>query len=157
MDDTTKSIIDKITVHYDKPTAIPGGYTARVYYDCIRLSPNDLARLAAQATGHLGEGAFDVAVGIAYSGILFASAVAGGRNVAILQLDGETCGPSLKGKEAVIVDDVVFTGRRIVEAEKKIIQMGARVIGYACIVDRSGGKFGSQEKPLWSAYQTEMN
>lgn len=157
MDDTTKSIIDKITLSLATPKEIPGGYRVKVFYDCVQLSPNDLARLAAQATGHLAEGVFDIAVGIAYSGILFASAVASGQKVSILQIDGKLTGPEVKGKKVIVVDDVVCTGSRVCEAEKIIEQFGGKVVGYACIVDRSCGKFGLPDKPLWSAFQAEMN
>lgn len=156
MDETTEDIIERITVHFPKPTQIHSGHTISVFYDCIQLSPNELARLAAQTTGHLPEGTFDVALGLAYSGILFASAVAGGKHVAILQRDGKICGPDLRGKEVVVVDDVVHTGRKIKAAETQAIALGAKVIGFACIVDRSNGKLGDEKKPLWSAYQTGM-
>ena len=76
MDETGRAIIEGITVRYDKPREIPGGHKVSVFYDTRLLSPNDLARLAAQATGHLDHNAFDVVLGVAYNGIFFAAAVA---------------------------------------------------------------------------------
>ncbi|RMG43173.1 MAG: hypothetical protein D6719_04350 [Candidatus Dadabacteria bacterium] len=156
MDATTKAIIEKITISYDQPTKIPGGHMCTVFYDCVQLSPADLARLAAEAVGHLSQSYFDIAVGIAYSGIFFAAAVAGGRKAAILQTDGGICGPSLSGSKVVIVSDVVYTGGELSRAEKIITEHGASVVGYACIIDRSGGKVGSEAKPLWSAFETVL-
>lgn len=153
-DDTAKSIIDSITVKYPKLTRIPSGHFCTVVYECIHLSGSDVARLAAEATGHLDGDAFDVAVGVAFSGVLFAAAVAGGRHVAILQPDGEIYGPSLKGKKVVVVDDVVCTGRRLSESADAVVKAGGKVVGYACIIDRSNGKVGTAQLPLWSAHQT---
>ena len=152
MNETIASIIDKVTVRYPKPTEIPGGHLCTEFFDCARLSPSDLARLAAQATGDLDEEHFDAVLGLAYSGILFAAAVAGGRQVNILQKDGAIYGPSLKGRKVVIVDDVVASGTHLHNAEAKVREAGASVVGYACVVDRSNGKVGSDSKPLWSAH-----
>ena len=155
MDETTRSIIDRITVTYKEPRILPTGHNCKVFYDCADLSPNDLARLAAQATGHLDSDAFDVAVGIAYNGIIFAAAVAGGRRVAILQPDGKITGPDITNKKVVIVDDVVCTGKNFKAAEDLIKRQAGEVIGYVSIIDRSAGHF-TPTMPLWSAYQTTM-
>lgn len=164
MDDTTKKVIDKISFAYPEPTQIPTGQSCSVFYDCFQLSPSDLARLAAEAVGDVDHDSFDIVVGLAYSGILFAAAVAGGRKVGILQKDGKLFGPSLEGLRVVIADDVVHTGGRLREAAAKISAAGGSVVGFACIVDRSGGRFASglspenngELLPFWSAFQTDM-
>ena len=114
-----------------------------------------MARLAAQATGHLHKEEFDMVVGCAYHGILFASAIAGGKHAAILQADGKLCGPPVRGKRVLLVDDVVATGKGLKRAEERLREEGALVAGFVCIVDRSGGA-AALDKPLWSAYQTSM-
>jgi len=164
MDETTKKIIDKISVTYPKPTQIPTGQTCSVFYDCFQLSPSDLARLAADAVGDVDHDTFDIVVGLAYSGILFAASVAGGKKVSILQKDGQLFGPSLIGLRVIIADDVVHAAGRMREAARKVGAAGGTVIGFACIVDRSGGKFAAglpsenngELRPLWSAFQTDM-
>ena len=160
MDETTKAAIDKITIRFERPTRIPSGQFASVFYDCYQLAPSELARLAADAVGDLDHDAFDFAVGLAYSGILFAAAVSGGRKVAILQKDGQLFGPDLRGRRVVIVDDVVHTGRHFVEATAKVESEGAIVVGYVCIIDRSAGALSGAatplKGPLWSAFQDEM-
>ena len=165
MDETTKGIIEKIAIRFPVPTRIPTGQVCSVFYDCFQLTPNDLARLSALAIGHLDHDAFDVAVGLAYSGILFAAAVAGGRKVVILQKDGRFFGPDLKGLRVVVVDDVVHSGRQMQLAREKVESEGGVVIGYACLIDRSGSGEAMDEKnpfslklgaPLWSSYQAGM-
>jgi orotate phosphoribosyltransferase len=164
MDETTKNIINTISVVYPKPTQIPTGQLCAVFYDCFQLSPSDLARLAAEAVGDVDHDTFDIVVGLAYSGILFAASVAGGKKVGILQKDGQLFGPSLAGFRVIIADDVVHSGGRMREAAAKVAAAGGKVIGFACIVDRSNGRFQEglpsenkgELRPLWSAFQTDM-
>lgn len=156
MDETTRGIINRITIKFPQPSRIWTGQVCTTYFDCFQLSPNDLARLAAEAVGHLDKDTFDVAVGVAYSGILFAAAIAGGELVGILREDGTLYGPDVKNKRVVVVDDVVHRGKRIGEAAEKVIGEGGKIVGMACIVDRSEGKFDFNGIPLWSAYQTGM-
>ncbi len=156
MDETTKAVIESITERYPEARRIPSGHQSNTFYDCNRLTPNELARLAAEAIGDLPEGAFDVAVGVAYHGILFAAAVAGGRGVAILQTDGKLCGAAVKGQKVVIVDDVAHSGRRLKQAAEMLVAAGAKVVGFAVVVDRSNGRIGTSTQPLWSAFQTDM-
>ncbi len=153
MDETTREIIERIT---STSGTLPDGRNLQIFYDCDKLTPSELTRLAAQAVGHLPEDAFDIAVGIAYKGILFAAAIAAGRNVSILQADGQLSGPAVAGQKVVLVDDVVSSGDRIIAAERKLESFGAKVVAYCCIVDRSDGKFGTNAKPLFSALQTNM-
>ena len=156
MDDTTRSVLDRITKRFSQETTLATGHCTKVFFDTVQLSPNDLARLAAQATGGLEHSAFDLALGIAYNGIFFAAAVAGGRQVAILQADGKLCGPSLAGKKVVIVSDIVVSGKQLYAGEKIARQAGAQVVGYVCIVDRSNGQVGTKEQPLYSASQLAL-
>lgn len=153
MDETTRGIIERIRVVCDKPVLLPDGQECKVFYDCARLSPNDLSRLAAEATGDVEEHVFDMVVGVAYAGILFAASIAGGRSVSILQADGQLWGGSVRGRKVLIVDDVIFSGARVQRAAKRVADLGGSVVGYACIVDRSDGKLGA---PLWSAYEARV-
>lgn len=45
-----------------------------------------------------------------------------------------------KGKKVLIVEDVITTGKSSMECAKCLEELGANIIGYACIVDRSGGQ-----------------
>lgn len=143
MDETTKAIIAKITVRKEDGVA----------YDCASLCPNDLARMAAEATGDLPEGTFDLVLGMAYRGILFAAAVAGGHQVAILQHDGAVCGPSVKGRRVLLVDDLLESADRFAKARQQVDTLGGTTIGCACIVDCSEGNSALGALPVWSAFQ----
>ena len=156
VDETTRAIIERITIRYSEPRAIRGGHTCRVFYDCSLLSPNDLARLAAEAAGHLEESTFGMVVGLAYSGVFLAAAVAGGRQVGILETDGKLYGPPVKGKRLLISDDVVYSGSHLLKADQILTAAGAEVVGYVCIVDRSEGQEPPLAKPLWSALRTAL-
>lgn len=152
-DTTTKGIIDRITIRYPEPREIVGGHCTDLFYDSISLTPSELARLAAIAVGGIDRDLFDLAVGIAYTGIMFASAVAGGKHVAILKENGEVYGPEVKGKRVIIVDDVVFRGGALNNAANILKEHGAKVVGFACIVDRSKGERSYDIDPLYSAYE----
>ena len=154
MDETARAIVDSITQHYPSVREVLPGVNCKVFFDCARLSPSDLARLAAEATGDLDHDSFDLVVGLAYTGILFAGAVAGGKAVSILQLDNNIFGPTVKMKRVLVVDDVVASGGRMRRAAQLIGAAGAKIVGYACVVDRTSAK--SELSPLYSAVQYPM-
>jgi len=156
-DDTTKTIIEKITVTSKTPMIIPGTeHRSTIYYDCAQLTPGDLARLAAGATGHLGAEDFDLALGVAYTGILLASAVAGGRQVAIFGKDGAMYGPACKRRKVLIVNDVIYTGTEVSKAADAARAAGGQIVGFACIIDRSAGSGELGGRPIYSAMQVKL-
>ncbi len=158
MDDTTRAIIERIVERYDAPRQLPNcDHESKIFFDCQKLTPNDLARLAAEATGHLPDEAFDVAVGVAYKGIFFSAAIAGGRQIAILKTDGKIHGPDLNGKRVLVVIDVLCLGREAKRAVSQVTQMGAQVVGMACIIDRSNGKLDNELGPIYSAHQLPLD
>lgn len=154
MDETTRALIERITVRHVTPQPLPDGRLSEVFFDCARLSPNDLSRLAALAVGDLGEDGFDAVVGIAYSGILFAAAVAGGKQVLILKHDGTLWGGSPQGLRILVVDDIMYTRRHAAEAVDNLTAQGSKVVGAVCIIDRAdddGSLAGAI--PVYSAFQ----
>ena len=44
-----------------------------------------------------------------------------------------------KNKKVMIIEDVVTTGKSSLECSKCLQDLGAKISGYACIIDRSGG------------------
>ena len=44
-----------------------------------------------------------------------------------------------KNQRVIIVEDVITTGKSSLECSNIIKKMGATIVGYACIIDRSGG------------------
>ncbi len=45
-----------------------------------------------------------------------------------------------KNQKVIIVEDVITTGKSSLECSKLVVDNGADIIGYACIIDRSNGK-----------------
>tara|TARA_Y100000591_G_C21423955_1_gene493574 strand:- start:42 stop:623 length:582 start_codon:yes stop_codon:yes gene_type:complete len=45
-----------------------------------------------------------------------------------------------KNQKVLIVEDVITTGKSSIECSNIIQKMGAKIVGYACIIDRSNGK-----------------
>ena len=46
-----------------------------------------------------------------------------------------------KNSNVLIVEDVITTGKSSIECSKLITQSQANILGYACIIDRSSGKY----------------
>ena len=45
-----------------------------------------------------------------------------------------------KNQKVLIIEDVITTGKSSLECSKLIQKMGGKIVGYACIIDRSNGK-----------------
>ena len=59
-----------------------------------------------------------------------------------------------KNNEVLIVEDVITTGKSSLECSKLVTLAGAKVVGYACIIDRSKGGSLIKEKIV---SQIELN
>ena len=53
-----------------------------------------------------------------------------------------------KGSRVLIIEDVITTGKSSLECSKLVSKVGAKIIGYACIIDRSNGKSKIKSKIL---------
>ena len=51
-----------------------------------------------------------------------------------------------KGNKVLIVEDVITTGKSSLECSKLVSSNGAKIIGYACIIDRSNGQSNIKDK-----------
>ena len=51
-----------------------------------------------------------------------------------------------KNNKVLIVEDVITTGKSSLECSKLVQNSHARIVGYACIIDRSNGKSDIKEK-----------
>ncbi len=51
-----------------------------------------------------------------------------------------------KNNKVLIVEDVITTGKSSLECAKLVVNSGAIVVGYACIIDRSKGKSSIKQK-----------
>ena len=50
-----------------------------------------------------------------------------------------------KDNKVLIVEDVITTGKSSLECSKLVNKAGAKIVGYACIIDRSSGKSSIKE------------
>ena len=53
-----------------------------------------------------------------------------------------------KGRNVLIIEDVITTGKSSIECSQLVKQAGANLIGYACIIDRSNDKSLIKEKVI---------
>ena len=51
-----------------------------------------------------------------------------------------------KDNKVLIVEDVITTGKSSLECSKLVIEAGAKIVGFACIINRSGGNTSIKEK-----------
>ena len=51
-----------------------------------------------------------------------------------------------KNNKVLIIEDVITTGKSSLECSKLVNNVGAKIIGYACIIDRSKGESVIKEK-----------
>ena len=50
-----------------------------------------------------------------------------------------------KNNKVLVVEDVITTGKSSLECSKLVDKAGAKLVGYACIIDRSNGKSSIKE------------
>ena len=51
-----------------------------------------------------------------------------------------------KGNKVLIVEDVITTGQSSLECSKLVSSSNAKIVGYACIIDRSNGQSNIKDK-----------
>ncbi len=51
-----------------------------------------------------------------------------------------------KNNKVLIIEDVITTGKSSLECSKLVNSAGAKIVGYACIIDRSKGESDIKEK-----------
>ncbi|MBM3267354.1 MAG: orotate phosphoribosyltransferase [Candidatus Sericytochromatia bacterium] len=119
------------------------------YVQCARMleSPGR-AEIAGRFLADLAkELKVDVVVGPALGGIVIAHETARALETRCIFTERQSGTMALRrgfdlrpGERALIVEDVVTTGKSTLEVRDEIEAHGAKVVGYACIVNRSGGE-----------------
>jgi orotate phosphoribosyltransferase len=134
------------------------------YVQCARLleSPwraEACGRMLAEAVGDLP---VDVVVGPALGGILIAHEVARVLDRRCLFTEREAAQMALRrgfavrpGERALLVEDVVTTGKSVREAQRALERGGATAVGFACIVNRTDRNF-LDGLPLRSLIRLEL-
>jgi len=144
---------------------LTSGLHSDTYFQCAKLYqyPDVVSKLASELAVQLKELDFETVVSPAIGAIIFGYEVAkntGKRNLFVERKDGIMQlrrGYSLKkGEKIVIVEDVITTAKTIFETKEALKDFGVEVVGVACIVDRTSGKFENDFK-IYSLLKSSPN
>lgn len=96
----------------------------------------------------------DLVAGPALGGIIIAHEVARALKVPCIFSERQDGTMTLRrgfaagrGKRVLLIEDVVTTGKSVLECAEAVRAGGAEIAGYGCIVDRSGGKHKLPQAP----------
>ena len=132
------------------------------YCQCAKLMqyPDKAEKVLKVVKEQLDEVDFDIVVGPAMGGIVVAYEIGRQCNKPAIfteRVDGKMClrrGFTIeKGQRVIITEDVVTTGKSSLETAEVIKEMGATVVGIACIVNRSNVEIGL---PVYSAVKLDI-
>ena len=133
---------------------LTSGLHSNQYFQCATLLEQAAysEKIAGDMAAIVKEWQPDVVLSPALGAIIFGyelSRALGIRNIFAERPEGKfelRRGFSLKpGERVVIAENVITTGGSVVETAEMARALGADVVGYAVIVDRSGGRFAPQE------------
>ena len=129
---------------------LSSGLRSEKYLQCAKLMMH--ANLAEKVCSSLAEKIketnidFDLVASPAIGGIIVGYQVSRYLNVPnifVERVNNEfnlRRGFDCSGKKVLIVEDVITTGKSSLECAKCLENLGAKIAGFACIVDRSSGK-----------------
>jgi len=124
------------------------------YYLDLRVLPGDpqafklCIEIYGRMAGNFGLEGFDLLVGVPTAGMVFASALAYhlGKPMAYVRREvkdwglGRTVeGKIARGDRALLVDDLVTTGKSLLEAAEALREVGVEVLGALVLIDREEG------------------
>lgn len=142
---------------------LTSGRHSDTYFEKFRVleRPDVLSVLCADiAAAYEGKGVQAVA-GPTTGGIVIAFEVARRMGLPAIYVETESGVKTLRrgkvlppGQSVLVVDDVLTTGRSLIETRDAIVAAGGRVAGYAALIDRSE-KLPPLDAPLHSAYRVE--
>lgn len=133
---------------------LSSGLHSNQYFQCATLleSPAHGERLVQALVPLIAPWKPDVVVSPALGAVIFGYELARGmgiRNIFAERPAGKfelRRGFSLKpGERVVLAENVVTTGGSVLETARMVRELGAEVVGYALIVDRSSGVFAPEE------------
>ncbi|MCC6933826.1 MAG: hypothetical protein IT292_11355 [Deltaproteobacteria bacterium] len=151
MENEIREIFERITEHHSVPLRIGSRCEAHTYYRIEDLNSSNVQlcadyvaeridKVCSPATPHLFINLPGSYTGLAEE--LAKSLTFSGQVISVMQLEelhlsgkkGE-----LKGKNVVLVNDVITTARSCLEAHTKVTMLGASVLCWAALVDRTFG------------------
>ncbi|MBL7074797.1 orotate phosphoribosyltransferase [candidate division KSB1 bacterium] len=128
---------------------LSSGLHSPQYFQCAKVLqyPWHAERLCGEIANYFSDSKVDVVVAPAIGGIVVAQEV--GRPLRRRAIFAEREGGKMtlrrgfeirKGERALVVEDVTTTGGSALEVMNAVREMGGDVVGFGCLVDRSGGK-----------------
>ena len=162
MEQDLKKIFDRITEYYDVPLRLSSHCEAKVYYRVEDLTDEDIDACAS----YIGQRAVKVCYPTlpellinlhgSYTGLaatLAKELAPPGESLEVLTLEqvesGNGYGSRLKNTTVMLINDVITTARSCLEAHTKITMMGASILSWACLIDRT---FGPGPVPVIAAF-----
>lgn len=141
---------------------LSSGRHSDTYCQCAKLLefPEDAEKVLKIACDKLKNIEFDVVVGPAMGGIIVAYEI--GRQMGKPAMFTERTDGKMalrrgftveKGQKVIIAEDVVTTGKSSLETLEALKELGAEVVGIACIVDRSKEKI---DLPLYPCIKLDI-
>jgi orotate phosphoribosyltransferase len=127
---------------------LSSGLHSGQYLQCalVLQHPDIAEKLAEEIAKKFKDDGADLVIGPALGGVTFAYEIAralGVRGLFTERQDGKMCvrrGFSIgKGEKAIVAEDVITTGGSTKEVIDVVESFGAKVIGVASVIDRSGG------------------
>lgn len=160
-----ESIFKKVTEQYDIPVRIGSRCEAQVFYRVEDLSEEDLETCAEYIADRIIKvcqpNLPDIIIQLPgsftqLSSYLSRELAPRGENLEIISLDrvhaGNGIGTRLKNARVVLVNDVITTARSCLEAHTQTTVIGATVMCWAALVDRT---FGPGPVPVVAAHTGE--
>lgn len=142
---------------------LTSGRHSDVYFEKFRVleRPDVLSALCNEIAAHYSGKGIDCVAGPTTGGIIIAFEVARILGIPALYVETENGEKTLRrgktlapGTKVLVVDDVLTTGRSLIETRDAITKAGGEVRGYGVLINRAQGDLGLGA-PLFSAYTVE--
>jgi orotate phosphoribosyltransferase len=142
---------------------LTSGRHSDVYFEKFRVleRPDVLSALCASLIEQLGSAEFDAVAGPTTGGIIIAFEVARQLGLAAIYVETEEGQKALRrgrvldpGTRVLVVDDVLTTGKSLIETRWAIEAAEGNVTAYAVLIDRSGNDL-QLDLPLYAAHKVE--
>lgn len=142
---------------------LASGRHSEVYFEKFRVieQPHVLSALSAEIASHFADAGVEAVAGPTTGGIIIAFEVARQMGLPAVYIESEDGVRTLRrsktlpaGLRVLIVDDVLTTGKSLVESQAAIERAGGVVVGYGVLIDRSEPGL-ALSAPLFGAYRVE--
>lgn len=142
---------------------LTSGRHSDTYFEKFRIleQPKVLCLLCAQIAEHFSEFDIDAVAGPTTGGIILAFEVARQMGLPAIYVESENGEKTLRrgktlpaGHRVLVVDDVLTTGKSVIETVEAINKAGGEVCGVGVLIDRSENQidFGA---PFFTSYKVE--